>query len=91
VLEDWSRARSIVAESADFYRIRAELEESRRKWEAGKRRNELLLPRGLPLAEAVSIVGKYGNDLTPEALAYVGASRKRALRSQMIGIDLIEP
>jgi eukaryotic-like serine/threonine-protein kinase len=85
VLEDWSRARSIVAESADFYRIRAELEESRRKWEAGKRRNELLLPRGLPLAEAVSIVGKYGNDLTPEALAYVGASRKRALRSQMIG------
>ena len=52
VLEDWGRARTVVAESADFYRIRAELEESRRKWETGKRRGELLLARGLPLAEA---------------------------------------
>ena len=85
VLEDWSRARTVVAESADFYRIRAELEESRRKWEAGKRRSELLLPRGLPLAEAASIIGKYGNELTPEALAYVRASRQRAQRAQMIG------
>ncbi|MGD0025639.1 MAG: AAA family ATPase [Xanthobacteraceae bacterium] len=85
VLEDWSRARTIVAESADFYRIRADLEESRRKWEAGNRRGELLLARGLPLAEAESIVGKYGDELAPEALAYVRASRKRAHRAQMIG------
>ena len=81
VLEDWSRARTIVAESADFYRIRADLEESRRKWETGKRRGELLLARGLPLAEAESIVGKYGDELTPEVLAYVRASRQRANRS----------
>jgi eukaryotic-like serine/threonine-protein kinase len=83
VLEDWTRARSIVAESADFYRIRADLEESRRKWETGKRRDELLT-RGLPLAEAESIVGKYGGELTPEVLAYVRASRKRANRAQML-------
>jgi hypothetical protein len=62
VLENWARAGAIVAESADFYRIRADLEESRRKWEAGKRRNELLLARGLPLAEAESIIGKYGDE-----------------------------
>jgi tetratricopeptide (TPR) repeat protein len=85
VLEDWSRARTIVAESADFYRIRADLEESRRKWETGKRRGELLLARGLPLAEATSIVGKYGDELTPEVRAYVRASRQRANRAQMIG------
>ena len=85
VLEDWSRARTVVAESADFYRIRADLEESRRKWETGKRRGELLLARGLPLAEAESIVGKYGDELAPEVLAYVRASRKRANRAQMIG------
>jgi tetratricopeptide (TPR) repeat protein len=84
VLEDWSRARAIVAESADFYRIRSDLEESRRKWEAGKRRNELLLPRGLPLAEAANIVGKFGGELTPEALAYVRASHQRAQRGQLI-------
>ena len=85
VLEDWGRARAIVAESADFYRIRAELEESRRKWETGKRRGELLLARGLPLAEAESIVGKYGDELAPEVRTYVRASRQRANRAQMIG------
>ena len=84
VLEDWSRARAIVAESADFYRIRADVEESRRKWQEGKRRGELLLARGLPLAEAESVVGKYGDELAPEALAYVRASRKRANRAQII-------
>ena len=84
VLEDWSRVRTIVADSADFYRIRADLEESRRKWETGKRRGELLA-RGLPLAEAESVVGKYGDELTPEVLAYVRASRQRANRAQIIG------
>ncbi len=88
VLEDWNRAHTVVVESADFYRIRAELEESRRKWESGNRRKELLLPRGLPLAEAASIVGKYGNELTPEALAYVRTSRQRVQRAQMIGWGL---
>lgn len=84
VLEDWSRAHSIVREGVDFYRIRAELEESRRKWEDGKRRSELLLARGLPLAEAVSITDKYGNELAPETLAYVRVSRQRAQRVQVI-------
>src|SRR5262249_22223723 len=85
VLEDWARARTIVAESAEFYRSRAALEERRRKWEAGKRRSELLLPRGLPLAEAEDIVGKYGDDLAPEVIAYVQDSRRRADRIQRIG------
>ena len=85
VLEDWTRARSIVAESADFYRIRADVEESCRKWAAGNRRSELLLARGLPLAEAESIVAKYGDELAPESCAYVRASRARANRAQMIG------
>jgi tetratricopeptide (TPR) repeat protein len=83
VLEDWSRARATVADSADFYRIRADLEESRRKWDAGKRRSELLLARGLPLAEAESVAGKYRDELAPEILAYVRASRARANRAQM--------
>ena len=61
------------------------MEESRRKWETGKRRGELLLARGLPLAEAESIVGKYGDELAPEVRAYVRASRQRANRAQMIG------
>jgi tetratricopeptide (TPR) repeat protein len=85
VLEDWSRARTIVAESADFYRVRSDLEENYRRWNSGGRRGELLLARGLPLAEAENIVGKYGDELTPEMRDYVKSSRKRANRAQMIG------
>lgn len=85
VLDDWARARTIVVESADFYRIRADIEDGRRRWEAGKRRGELLLARGLPLAEAENIVSKYGDELAPETLAYVRASRARANRAQIIG------
>ena len=84
VLEDWNRARTIVEDSAEFYRIRADLEENWRKWETGKRRSELLLAPGLPLAEAESIVGKYREDLTSQVLDYVAASRKRAYRRQRI-------
>jgi tetratricopeptide (TPR) repeat protein len=85
VLQDWARARTIVAESADFYRIRDDLEERSRKWETAKRRKELLLARGLPLAEAENIVGKYGDELTPKVRAYVKSSRWRANRTLMIG------
>jgi WD40 repeat protein/tetratricopeptide (TPR) repeat protein len=85
VLEDWGRARTIVTESAEFYRIRAEVDESRRKWEAGQRRSELLLPRGLPLAEAESIIAKHADELAAETRVYVKASRARANRGQAIG------
>jgi hypothetical protein len=85
VLEDWNRARTIVADSADFYRVRSDLEESYRRWNNGGRRGELLLARGLPLAEAENLTGKYGDELHPGMRDYVKASRKRANRTQMIG------
>ena len=81
VLEDWRRARDIVAESAEFYRIRADMEENCRKWEMSKRRSELLL-RGLPLVEAETIVGKYRDDIAPELLNFVSASREQFYRRQ---------
>ena len=81
VLSDWARAGKIVADSADFYRVSGEVEESRRRWEANKRRGELLLPRGLPLAEARDLAGKYGAELGPPTLAYIAASRRRAGRA----------
>jgi len=84
VLEDWVRARAIVGENTDFYRIRADLEESCHKWEISNRRSELLA-RGLSLAQAESIIGKYGDELTPDVLSYVRASRKRANRAKIIG------
>ena len=84
VLTDWIRARAFVEDSADFYRIRAEIEARREAYEAVGRRSELLLPRGLPLAQAESIARRYGEELSPEARAYVAASRRRANRAQAL-------
>ena len=84
VLQDWARARALAADSADFYRVRADIEDGLRRWEAGRRHGELLLPRGLPLAEAESLVAKYADELPAGARAYVRVSRARANRSQMI-------
>ncbi|MFI5011776.1 MAG: tetratricopeptide repeat protein [Hyphomicrobiales bacterium] len=82
VLSDWARAKIIVGESADFYRIRDETEARRQAYEASGRRAELLLPRGLPLAEAESVVRRYGDEVSSEARAFVQASRRRANRAQ---------
>ncbi|MCC6736848.1 MAG: tetratricopeptide repeat protein [Bauldia sp.] len=78
VLESWGRARTIVAENAGFFRVREDIEDQRRRWEESGRRTELLIPPGLPLAEAESVAGKFGAELPPGALAYVGASSRRA-------------
>lgn len=83
ILSDWARAREIVQGSADFYRIRGEMEARRLRWQA-TRRPDLLLPRGLPLAEAENVVARYGDEIAPETRAYVRASRARAGRAMML-------
>ena len=84
VLSDWPAAAAIVADSADFYRVRDEVEAQQRRWEGSWKRGDLLLPRGLPLAEARAMVAKYVAELPPETLAYVAASRRRANRAQVV-------
>ncbi len=78
VLDSWRRAKAIVAENADFYRIRAEVEEQRRRWEASSRKAELLIPRGLPLAEAETVVASYGPELSSDVRDFVAISARRA-------------
>jgi hypothetical protein len=73
VLDFWQRAKAIVTENVDFYRIRADVEEQRRKWETAKRSRDLLIGRGRPLAEAESIVRRF-----PEEIS--GASARAAAR-----------
>ncbi len=85
LIESWPRAKAIVAESVNFIRVRDEVETQRRKWEAAKRRREFLLARGLPLAEAEEIVRTFGEEISPEAKAFVQASRARAKLVQMLG------
>src|SRR4029079_17659328 len=68
VLENWGRAKEIVAANAEFYRIRDDVEALRRRWENSEKRRALLIPRGVPLAEAESIAKRYADELGTPAL-----------------------
>ena len=52
VLENWKRASEIVATNAEFYRIRDDVEALERRWEKSDKKRDLLIPKGVPLAEA---------------------------------------
>jgi tetratricopeptide (TPR) repeat protein len=82
VLIDWARARELVAANAEFYRVRSEIEEAQRRWEAADHSGDLLIPRGLPLAEAEAVMGRFGEELGPAARDFVVTSGRRARRRQ---------
>jgi eukaryotic-like serine/threonine-protein kinase len=84
VFESWKRARQIVEDHKDFFRIRDEVEAGRQRWQANGRPSALLLPRGVPLAEAEKIVSRYGDELTDELRGYVAQSGRRARRNQRV-------
>jgi hypothetical protein len=82
LIENWPRAKEIVAESGHFIRLRDDIDAQRRKWQAAQRRPELLLASGLPLAEARDLMKRFGAELSPELFAFIKASRRRARRHQ---------
>ena len=84
VLDSWQRASRIVADNADFYRIRAEVEEQRRRWEAAGRRRDLLIGRGRPLAEAENIVRDFSEELPVATREFVRRSGRRARLAQTL-------
>src|SRR5262245_33638282 len=84
VLDSWQRAGGFVAANADFYRIRAEVEEQRRRWEAAGRRREYLIARGRPLAEAENIVRDFSEELPVATREFVRLSGRRARLAQTI-------
>jgi tetratricopeptide (TPR) repeat protein len=84
VLESWKRAQDIVRANADFFRVRGEIEDQRRRWQARGRKPELLLSRGLPLAEAEAMVARFRSELSTELHDYVAASGRRARLRQRL-------
>jgi tetratricopeptide (TPR) repeat protein len=80
VFESWDRARAIIAEHREFFRIREEVETQHRRWIEKKRPTELLLAKGVPLAEAQKIVTDYGDELDADIRGYVATSNRRAQR-----------
>jgi tetratricopeptide (TPR) repeat protein len=84
VLESWQRAKQIVAEHADFFRIRDEVEEERRRWEEAGRSGDRLIPRGLRLAEAESIQKQFRDEIPPAMRLFIQSSGNRARLSQRL-------
>jgi hypothetical protein len=80
VFESWERARKIIAEHRDFFRIRDEVETEFQRWVKAKRSSALLIPKGVPLAEAQRILKAHFGELSLEIRAYVAASSNRAQR-----------
>jgi eukaryotic-like serine/threonine-protein kinase len=84
VLTDWARARELVAANTEFYRIREEVEDQRQRWRIAGQSRDLLIPRGLPLAEAESIVARFGDELSAATREFVRASGARARMRQRV-------
>jgi eukaryotic-like serine/threonine-protein kinase len=83
VFESWTRVREIVAQHREFFRIREDVAGQYRRWVENKRPKELLLAKGVPLAEAQKIVKDYGEELDGNTRNYVAASTRRAQRFTM--------
>jgi tetratricopeptide (TPR) repeat protein len=84
VLNSWRRARKIVAEHADFFRIREDVEDERRRWEAAGKARDLLIPRGLRLAEAESIQKRFSDEIPAATRAFIAVSGNRARLRQRL-------
>lgn len=84
VLTSWKRAREIVAEHGDFFRIREEVEDERQRWEATGRRRDRLIPPGLRLAEAESIQKRFKEEIPTDTNAFIAASGNRARLRQRL-------
>ncbi len=80
VFDSWKRARSIISEHQDFYRVRRDVEQQYLRWEAHRRETSFLLPNGPALKSAHEIVQRYGEELSEAVVAYVAQSTRWARR-----------
>jgi hypothetical protein len=80
VFDSWKRARAIIAEHQDFYRIRRDVEQQYLRWEANRQEDSFLLPNGPALKSAQEIVHRYGNELSEAVLGFVASSTRYARR-----------
>lgn len=78
VFESWRRAKEIIADQRDFYRIRDDVEKQQQRWLTGKRVRQLLVPPGVAIAEAEKIATGYRDELPDHLLNFISASGRRA-------------
>lgn len=77
LLRHWDRARAWVSENRDLLRVRQRVEDAAARWRAEGERSDLLLPRGLPLAEAGELLRRRRTRLPSRVSAFIAASSDR--------------
>ena len=80
VFNSWPRAKEAAQMNRDFLRVRAEVEDSFRRWEEHGRPTDRLIHVGVPLAEAESLVRRFAAELPVHLVAYVKDSGNRVRR-----------
>ncbi|MFI4997792.1 MAG: hypothetical protein ACHQAQ_18660, partial [Hyphomicrobiales bacterium] len=80
VFESWRRARSIIRDHQDFYRVRRDVEQQYLRWEGNRHEASFLLSNGPALKSAQEIVVSYGEELSAKVVAFVEQSTRHARR-----------
>ena len=83
LLRVWPRVVTWVRDNRDFLRQRARLGQALEQWKTRNQHEDYLLARGLPLAEAESLLKQHEATLSEEEVAYIRASRARAQREEL--------
>lgn len=76
LLRHWPRVQEWVRDNAEVLRARARLESAAALWRDEGEPDERLLPEGKPLADAVDLDTRFGEELPAELRRYVSTSRR---------------
>lgn len=87
IFSAWRRAASVLHDSREFLYRRRDAEEQHRRWLEGGKKKNLLIPSGLPLKQARTLL-TYGDELEPDVRAYVKRSIARR-RNRIITISSV--
>ncbi len=82
LLSHWPRMKEQIADESRDLEMVGRLENAAMRWRASDRkdRNSLVLPRGLPLTEALDLKRRWGAAMPSDVADYIGQSRRVAKR-----------
>ena len=84
LLRTWPRVQAWLAQDRELLLIRARVQAAATRWHAECRRPDLLLGKGRPLDEANTLAHTLGDELAPDELRLIVASRsRRRLRERL--------
>ncbi|WP_426531805.1 hypothetical protein [Bradyrhizobium sp. McL0615] len=89
VIASWPRASDAVVKNREFFRIRAEVESSFRRWNQQGRIKARLISSELELAEANVLVKNFGAELTSDVRLFIDQSNSAATAAARVRRALV--